>query len=150
VVTRAGKFSADDQSLNAQFHRHAIARHRDWLRANEARARYRALLAEFFNHYDVLLMPVTSTPAFAHDHRPNMLERNIQVNGQTWPYFDNFFWISLATLCYLPASVAPVGQAQSLPVGLQIVGPYLHDRTTLKFAAIVEQVVGGFKAPPHT
>lgn len=147
-VTRAATFGADDQSLTASFYRQATARHRDWLRANEARARYRVAMAAFFEQYDVLLMPVTPTSAFPHDHSPNMLERVIAVNGQPRPYFDNFFWISLATLCYLPATVAPIGQSQPLPVGLQIVGPHLEDRTTIKFASFVENVVGGFKLPP--
>jgi amidase len=147
-VARAATFAQDDRSLMASFHRQATARHRDWLRANEARARYRAVMATFFKQYDVLLMPVTPTPAFTHDHSPNMLERVIAVNGQPRPYFDNFFWISLATLCYLPATVAPIGQSQSLPVGLQIVGPYLEDRTTIRFAALIEEICGGFKAPP--
>ena len=147
-VARAATFAPDDQSLTANFHRQATARHRDWLRANEARARYRAAMSAFFKQYDVLLMPVTPTPAFPHDHSPNMLERVIAVNGQPRPYFDNFFWISLATLCYLPATVAPIGQSQRLPVGLQIIGPYLEDRTTIKFASLIEEIVGGFKAPP--
>jgi amidase len=147
-AARAATFAAEDQSLTASFHRQATARHRDWLRANEARARYRAAMATFFTNYDVLLMPVTPTPAFPHDHSPNMLERVISVNGQPRPYFDNFFWISLATLCYLPATVTPIGQSQSLPVGLQIVGQYLEDRTTIKFASLIDEVVGGFKAPP--
>ena len=148
-IARTEKFSCDDASFNAQFHRLATARHRDWLRANEAGARYRAAMAEFFASYDVLLMPVTPTQAFPHDHRPNMIERTIAVNGQPQPYFDNFFWIHLATLCHLPATVVPVGQAQRLPVGLQIVGPYLEDRTALKFASLVEKLVGGFRAPPE-
>ena len=147
-VARAAHFAPDDSSFKARFHRQATTRHRDWLRANEARARYRAAMAAFFKRYDVLLMPVTATPAFPHDHSPNMMERTINVNGQSQPYFDNFFWINLATLCHLPATVAPVGQAQHLPVGLQIVGPYLEDRTTLKFAALIEPLLGGFKRPP--
>ena len=147
-VARAANFAANDPSFKARFHRQATARHRDWLRANEARARYRATMAAFFKHYDVLLMPVTSTPAFPHDHSNNMMERVIRVNGEPRPYFDNFFWINLATLCYLPATVVPVGQAQNLPVGMQIIGPYLEDRTTIKFASLIEEVVGGFKVPP--
>ncbi len=149
-VERATKFAVDDHSLKARFHRQATARHRDWLRANEARARFRAAMAEFYKHYDVLLMPVTPTSAFPHDHSPNMIERVITVNGEVRPYFDNFFWIHLATLCYLPATVTPVGQSQRLPVGLQIVGPYLEDRTTIRFASLVEELVGGFMAPPVT
>jgi amidase len=148
LVFRAAKFPPDDQNLMARFHRQATARHRDWLRANEVRARYRAAMAEFFTRYDVLLMPVTPTQAFPHDQSSNMMERVINVNGQPRPYFDNFFWIHLATLCYLPGTVAPIGQSQFLPVGMQIVGPYLEDRTTIQFAALIEEITGGFVAPP--
>jgi amidase len=35
-----------------------------------------------------------------------------------------------------------------MPAGVQIVGPYLGDRTTLKFAQLLEQQLGGFMAPP--
>ena len=136
-VAAAEKFSADDQSLRAEFYRNATSRHRDWLRANEARARYRNAMAEFFTRYDVLLMPVTPTAAFLHDHSPNMLERTMKVNGEPQPYFDNFYWISLATLAYLPVTVSPIGQSQTLPVGMQIVGPYLEDRTTIQFASLL-------------
>ena len=31
---------------------------------------------------------------------------------------------------------------------MQIIGPYLEDRTTLAFAACVEREFGGFVAPP--
>jgi amidase len=33
-------------------------------------------------------------------------------------------------------------------VGVQIVGPYLEDRTTLAFARATERVLGGFVPPP--
>jgi amidase len=43
----------------------------------------------------------------------------------------------------------PVGRtAAGLPVGLQIVGPYLEDRTTLAMARHVEELLGGFVPPP--
>jgi amidase len=49
----------------------------------------------------------------------------------------------------LPATVVPVGRtAAGLPVGLQIVGPYLEDRTTLAVARLVEKLLGGFTPPP--
>ena len=34
-----------------------------------------------------------------------------------------------------------------LPVGMQIVGPYLEDRTPIDFARHLADVVGGFEAP---
>jgi amidase len=54
-----------------------------------------------------------------------------------------------AGACYLPATVMPIAVAPSgLPVGVQIVGPYLHDRTPLAFAAAAEAVVGPCPTPP--
>ena len=38
--------------------------------------------------------------------------------------------------------------ASGLPVGVQIVGPYLHDRTALAFAAAVAELVGPCPTPP--
>ncbi len=35
-----------------------------------------------------------------------------------------------------------------LPIGVQIVGPYLEDRTPIVFAALLEREFGGFKPPP--
>jgi amidase len=35
-----------------------------------------------------------------------------------------------------------------LPIGAQIIGPYLEDRTPLAFAALIERELGGFVAPP--
>jgi amidase len=38
--------------------------------------------------------------------------------------------------------------AGGLPVGLQIVGPYLEDATPIAVAGHLADVIGGFKAPP--
>ncbi len=58
-------------------------------------------------------------------------------------------WVALATVTHLPATVVPVGHtASGLPVGIQIVGPYLEDRTTLAAAGLIEKLLGGFVPPP--
>jgi amidase len=45
--------------------------------------------------------------------------------------------------------VAPAGiAADGLPVGVQIVGPYLHDRTVIAFAQTLAGLIGGFTPPP--
>jgi len=35
-----------------------------------------------------------------------------------------------------------------LPIGVQIIGPHLEDRTVLAFAAGIEREFGGFVPPP--
>jgi amidase len=53
-----------------------------------------------------------------------------------------------AGACYLPATVVPVGRlASGLPVGIQVVGPYLEDRTALDVAKHLETILGGCPRP---
>ncbi len=73
----------------------------------------------------------------------------IIINGEAHPYLDQLVWAGLSTMPYLPATAAPVGLTGSgLPVGIQIIGPYLEDRTTIDFARRLAGVVGGFVLPP--
>jgi amidase len=45
--------------------------------------------------------------------------------------------------------VVPVGRtAAGLPVGMQVIGPALEDRTPIDVAGRIADVVGGFAAPP--
>jgi amidase len=139
----------DDPSPFGRTARYGAQRHREWAYANEARAQLRARLATFFRDYDVLLMPVNPVPAIPHDHSEPMFARLVQVNGATRSHMDLLAWISHATLCFNPASVAPIGRTRDgLPVGVQIVGPYLEDRTTIDFARRVGELCGGFTPPP--
>ena len=109
----------------------------------------RALMAEFFCDVDALLMPVAVVPAIPHDQSEPFADRVISSNGGTRPYTDMMGWMALATLTHLPATVVPVGRTTSgLPVGIQIVGPYLEDRTTLAVARLIEELLGGFVPPP--
>ena len=52
-------------------------------------------------------------------------------------------------MTHLPSTIVPVGLANNgLPVGMQIVAPYLEDRTSIQFAGLIEDIVGGFVPPP--
>jgi amidase len=58
-------------------------------------------------------------------------------------------WTGLAGAVYLPAAVAPVGlSTHGLPVGVQIIAPYLEDRTAIDVARHIEHTVGGFRPAP--
>ena len=64
------------------------------------------------------------------------------------PYADQFAWVQAVGVAYLPAAVAPAGiAADGLPAGIQIVGPYLHDRTMIAFAKVLASLTGGFTPP---
>src|SRR5512143_1417743 len=87
--------------------------------------------------------------AFPHDQSGDPFTRVLTTPGGPRPYGDLCFWISFATLAGLPATTAPVGlTAGGLPVGLQIVGPYLEDATSIAVAGHLADAIGGFKAPP--
>jgi amidase len=127
----------------------ATQSHKQWAVCNERRERLRGEWERFFGGYDVLLMPVTSTPAIPHTQAGNLFSRTIDVDGAAHPYFDLFKWIAPATTSLLPVTVAPLGvTAGGLPVGMQIVGSYLEDRTTLAFARLLAERIGGYTAPP--
>jgi amidase len=75
--------------------------------------------------------------------------RRISVDGRDVPYGDQAMWPSIATLTGLPATAMPIGRSDDgLPIGMQIIGPHLEDRTTIAFAELVEREFGGFVAPP--
>lgn len=136
-------------SWHAKLARYAVAPHRDWLAVHERRERLRATLERFFRDHDVLLMPVNPVPAFPHDHSEDLMARTVLVNGAPRWYWEQLAWIALATMAYLPATVAPLGLSRGgLPVGLQIVGAAFEDLTTVEFAHGLQEVVGGFVAPP--
>jgi amidase len=145
----AASLPAEDDLPLARTVRFATLRHRDWMFADERREQLRAVMADFFHDVDALLMPVAVVPAIPHDHSEPFADRVIRAKSGIRPYTDLFGWVALATLAYLPATVVPVGRTpEGLPVGLQIVGPYLEDRTTLAVGRCVTEVLGGFVAPP--
>ncbi len=122
--------------------------HRDWLRLDEQRHRYREAWRRFFERFDLLLCPVLSTAAFLHSTVPPQ-QRTLTVNGREVPFEDQLFWASLAGLSYLPASVAPIGlTSEGLPVGVQIIGPQFGDLTCLEFAQLLEERYRAFVPPP--
>ena len=123
-------------------------RHRDWLSHNERRLQLRKRWEAFFQEWDTILLPVMPCPAIAHDHSEPQSARLAWVGGEQRPYWSLVTWMAPAGACYLPATVVPVGcLSNGLPVGIQIVGPYLHDRTTLDVARHLLAVVGGCPRP---
>lgn len=120
------------------------------LEANHTRLRMRAAWEEWFRAHDAFLMPVAFTAAFRHDHTPGWNNRRIETPEGPRPYHEVMVWPSVAGLTGHPATVAPVGlTASGLPVGIQIVGPFLEDATPIAMAGCIEEVLGGFQPPPR-
>ncbi|MEH6571028.1 MAG: amidase [Halioglobus sp.] len=124
--------------------------HKGWLKQNERRLRTRGAWSNFFEDFDVLLCPCTHVPAFPHDHTMPMDSRQLTVNGQDRPYMELLRWAGLTLNAYLPATAAPIGITQSgLPIGVQIVAPFLGDKTSLAVAKILEKHHRSFTPPPN-
>ena len=148
LQTQASALSADDHSLAAAQLRAMVLSHRDWIELNSRRELHRDRWRQLFREFDVVVCPITPTPAFPHDHNPDVLERRLDVDGVQYPFFDQLVWAGLATMPGLPATAVPTGPSpEGLPVGVQLIGPMFEDRTTLLLAELLEQRIGGFQPP---
>lgn len=147
---RIEKFAADESDSPLGKDRRSTAmRHREWLGLHERRLQMRKSFEDFFTNWDVLLLPVMPRTAFPHDQTFPQAARVAEVAGNEIPYMDLTNWMAPAGACYLPATVVPVGLASDgLPVGIQIVGPYLNDATTLSVARMITDVVEPIGNPP--
>jgi amidase len=137
-----------DHSYVALMARGNTMAHREWLRLNETRHVMRHAWAAFLRDWDVVLTPTAAGPAFPHDQEGERHDRTITVNGRAQPVTDQLFWAGYPGLFYLPATAAPLGRIDGLPVGVQIIGPQYGDRATIAFAALLEKAWSGFAAPP--
>ena len=139
---------AGDETLAAYRLRGLTISHADWLQASRVRAGLRMQWQSLFQEFDVVLCPAMPTPAFPHDHAPQ-LTRLLNIDGELVSYDEQIVWASIATLFGLPATAAPIDHTETgLPIGVQIIGGYLEDHTTLAFASLIEREYGGFVPPP--
>ncbi|HKU99383.1 MAG TPA: amidase [Vineibacter sp.] len=144
-----GRAAPESTAYSDLFARGATMRHAAYIKASAARQNERAAWAAFFRDWDVFLCPVLMTAAFAHDQSPDMLSRQLTVNGKTRSYVDALRWAGLIGNVRLPVATVPIGRTKAgLPVGMQIVGPYLEDRTAIDVAKRLADLIGGFAPPP--
>jgi amidase len=119
----------------------------EWIAMLDDQLEMRRQWAALFETVDVVVAPTFGQVAFPHivdDQNQRMLE----IDGQPTPYFAQLAWPGLATFPNLPATAVPIGQTKAgLPIGAQIIGAFLEDRTTLAFAELLEREFGGFRPP---
>ena len=148
-VEELAKSSAQREDEVGREGRLMTQRHREWLSWNERRLQLRRKWRQFFGSWDAVLVPALPTVAIPHDHSEPMAARSLDVDGEERSYLEQLSWVGLIGVAYLPATVVPVGVTPSgLPVGAQIAGPFLEDRTPHDLARRIESLCGGFRKPP--
>jgi amidase len=109
----------------------------EWMNALDHQVIVRRQWAKLFEAFDVVLAPTFGVAAFEHMTAP-MAERTLTIDGVVTPYFDQIAWPGIATLANLPATAIPIGTTKAgLPIGAQVIGPYLEDRTGLAFSRLL-------------
>ncbi|MGD9483867.1 amidase [Streptomyces sp. TRM70308] len=141
-VAAAQALAADDDSPGARYLRARTLRHRDWLLADEERARLRQRWAAYFRTVDVLVTPAAPTAAPPDLTGVPVPERQLSVDGERRGYWEQTTWLNLAGLAGLPAATVPLGRtADGLPLSVHLIGPRLADRTVLHVAALLSEAL---------
>lgn len=97
-------------------------------------ARLRAEVSELLGRDNILVMPSHPRTAFLH-------------NSGRWSPFD-FSYAAIWNALDFPVTQVPIGfDAQSLPIGVQIVAGHLKDSLSLLAARDLEKAFGGWRAP---
>jgi len=126
----------------------------DYIVWNGRREQYRAAWRAFFRDWDVLLAPAINVLAYPHIERAwppddSDLTLTFTIDGRAVPYLHGLVYPAVSTVAGQPATAFPAGRSrEGLPIGFQAVGPYLEDRTPIRFAALLAREMGGFTRPP--
>lgn len=129
--------------------KYALQSAHDIVKAQQARLVLQNKWSNFFQNYDIVLCPNNPIVAFPHiDTKANFFQ-DITINGKPREYAEMLAWVgALAGVSHLPAVSAPIGLSKNkLPVGLQIIAPYLEDHRAIDFAQQLAGICGGFQEP---
>ena len=98
------------------------------------RDRLREELLRWMETTPIIIAPVGSTPAFAHD------TLKVTVEGSTFGTFRAFSYAQTFNVFDLPVATVPAGKSnEGLPIGVQVVGPPFAEEMVLTVAEIVQQ-----------
>jgi amidase len=138
-----------DRSYRALLLKGNILTHREWVGFQQRRHDLIAAWRAFFGGFDLLLCPAASTTAFPMFGDVPKFARSVIVNGRDEPSANDYFWVGLPSVAYLPATTAPIGLSRAgLPIGAQIIGRFGADKACIALAGILEKQHRGFAIPP--
>ncbi|OPJ59726.1 amidase [Clostridium oryzae] len=107
---------------------------KDYLMAEEVREQLLQQLDSLFAKFDVLISPVTATPAFKHllplkSIGYQSIYTDMTINGEKVSYSKaNMGFTTPFSLTASPVIVIPIGKTEAgLPLGVQLVGNRFHD-----------------------
>ena len=100
-----------------------------YLKAQQVRTLIRRELEAAFERLDVIVAPTSPSVAFRHGEK---MDDPVQM------YLNDVF-TQPANIAGIPAISVPGGMSEGLPVGLQLMAPYLGEETLLRAARAYEQ-----------
>lgn len=107
----------------------------DFVIAEQQIERMRDGFAAYFQRYDALLCPVTPVPAHGHD------AAEFVINGQTVSSLHVMDATAPLSVTGLPGLTLRFGTSrEGLPVGVQLVAPWLAESTILHLGALLEGI----------
>lgn len=107
----------------------------DYVQSQQIRRKLDLEFAAAFESVDVLISP--TLPFLS----PPIGSQTVDVNGQELSFLDEVIrFTGPGNLTGLPALSIPVGVEDSLPVGLQIMGPAFEEEKVLRAAALIERM----------
>lgn len=108
-----------------------------YLRAQKARRLIRDDFIQAFSKVDVLLAPVTPTPAFKIGEKLDPIAM----------YLSDIYTVAV-NLAGLPALSAPAGLVDGLPVGMQLIAPHFEEQRLLQLAYRYQSLNGHHRSIP--
>ena len=112
----------------------------DWLGMLDDLARNRRAWSRLFTRYDAVIAPVLGTQAYAHDDAI-IRDRTLTIDGTVGPFGYQFAYPGLATYPGLPATALPIGSADGLPIGCQIITDVHQDHKAIAIARLADQLL---------